>query len=109
MADVVTLKPRHWFWLKVLEMLPVREVTLVLLSLTLGAAGHWGYGKATAKTEVGKVETSALVGTDELLHRLMLLEGNVSMIADYVAMQQAKIPGRPAPKAAVPAKAAGAK
>ncbi len=102
MADAVILKPRQQYILEVMKMwVPTADKVIgAIVGAVLGIATtlitQWYV--APHKTEVAKV--SALMGTDELAHRLNLIEGHVNMIADYVAMQQAKIPGRPAVKAA---------
>ena len=102
----VTLKPRQQFILETMKLwVPTADkvigavVGAVLGIATTLATQH--YIKPTAK-----VEHSALMGTDELAHRLNLIEGHVGMIADYVAQQQLKIPGRAPVKAPLPAKLA---
>ena len=99
MADTAPLKPKWQLILGLLPSLNTCIIAVVTAAITLG--GTLATQKlAGTKTQVAKVEPSALMGTDELAHRLNLIEGHVSMIADYVAAQKMNIPGRPAVKAA---------
>ena len=101
MADIAALKPQ---WQLILGLLPSMNtciIAVVAAGVTLGSTLVTQKIMAPAKTEITKV--SAEAGTSELMHRLTLLEGDMKLVADWVAAQQAKVPGRLAPVKAAPA------
>lgn len=95
MADVVTLKPRHEFWLRMTQMFaPTVDkamIATVTAGLTLG--GTWAHGKITTAPAASKIAAPAIPA--DLVDRLTKIEGSASLCVDEI--QQLRLDFKPRP------------
>ena len=101
-----TAKPSFWGWMY--QLVPTFNTVLTALAgIAIGALStHFGPTYVgpylPGKTEVQKVALSPSI--EQLHDRVIKMEGDMKLVADWVTQQQMKIPARPVPTPAPKAK-----